>query len=45
MLVIPALLSLKNSCVKQKDKKIVELIDMVANKLFDSSEIVQKTAK
>jgi hypothetical protein len=45
MLVIPALLSLKKSSVKQRDVHIVKLLDMVANKLFDSSEIVQKTAK
>ncbi len=45
MLVIPALLSLKKSCVKQKELKVVELIDNVAEKLFDQSEVVQKTAK
>ena len=45
MLVIPALLSLKKTCVKQKDHKIVELIETVAGKLFDQSEVVQKTAK
>ena len=45
MLVIPALLSLKKSWVKDKDNHIVKLVDTVATKLFDSSEIVQKTAK
>jgi hypothetical protein len=45
MLVIPALLSLKKSCVKHKDEKVIELVDTVAQKLFDDSEVVQKTAK
>ena len=45
MLVVPALLSLKKTCVKNKDKHVVKLLAMVSNKLFDSSEIVQKTAK
>jgi len=45
MLVIPALLSLKKSWIKNKDKYVIELVDTVAKKLFDSSEIVQKTAK
>lgn len=45
MLVIPALLSLKKSSMKQKDKHIIKLVDTVAHKLFDSSEVVQKTAK
>jgi hypothetical protein len=43
--VVPALLSLKKSCVSNKDRHIVNLVETVANKLFDSSEIVQKTAK
>jgi hypothetical protein len=45
MLVIPALLSLKKTAMRSKSKDIVKLVDMVANKLFDPSEIVQKTAK
>lgn len=45
MLVIPALLSLKKAWVKKKDPKVVELVDSVAGKLFDQSEVVQKTAK
>ena len=45
MLVIPALLSLKKSWVQKVNKTVIELIETVATKLFDSSEIVQKTAK
>lgn len=45
MLVVPALLSLKKGCVKSKDRHVVDLLEAVAAKLSDSSEIVQKTAK
>ena len=45
MLVVPALLSLKKSCIANHDSYIVKLIETVANKLYDPSEIVQKTAK
>ena len=45
MLVIPALLSLKKLCMKNKDKHIIDLLESVTSKLFDSSEIVSKTAK
>ena len=45
MLVIPALLSLKKSCMKNEDKHIIDLLESVTSKLFDSSEIVSKTAK
>jgi hypothetical protein len=45
MLVIPALLSLKKQAMKQRDPYIIKLMDTVSYKLFDNSEIVQKTAK
>ena len=44
MLVIPALLSLKKSCVQKANQIVIDLLETVATKLFDSSEIVQKTA-
>ena len=45
MLVVPALLSLKKSWMKHADKHITDILESVTSRLFDSSEIVQKTAK
>ena len=45
MLVIPALLSLKQTVIEKPTTEIVELIATVIRKLKDPEEIVAKTAK
>jgi hypothetical protein len=45
MLVIPALLSLKQNVIEKACPEIVELIQVVIKRLKDQEEIVAKTAK
>lgn len=45
MLVIPALLSLKQNVLEKATPEIIELISCVTKKLKDPEEIVAKTAK